>query len=255
MSLRGLEPSLDEILEIDGASLHVRVDRGSKGRPLLIVSGLTGPLEGWDPLVQRLGDRTVIRFDPPGIGSSPLRLFPLSIKALAEMAAKILDVMDVPVADVFGYSHGGAVAQELAHLFPERVSSLILAATSCGLGSDVGVRGLLGALFKSSTSSGATDLVTEPIAALYRSLAYSCWTSIPFLGSLPQSTLVVSGGRDRLVPGTNARVLTDRIPRARAAVIDAGHDLQSPSCADALAKVTGGFLAAHDDVAPVGATP
>lgn len=254
MSGAGLEPTLDEILEIDGASIHVRLDPGVTGRPLLIVSGLTGPLEGWDPLVEALGDRTVIRFDPPGIGSSPLRLFPLSIKALAEMATQILDVLDVEVADVFGYSHGGAVAQELAHRFPDRVSSLILAATSCGLGSDVGVRGLLSALFKPSRTSGVTELVTEPIAALYRSFAYSCWTSIPFLGSLSQSTLVVSGSRDRLVPAMNARVLTDRIPRARATVIDAGHDLQAESCSEALATVAGGFLAAHDDVAAVGST-
>jgi pimeloyl-ACP methyl ester carboxylesterase len=253
MSVDASTPSLDEMVMIDGASIHVRIDRGTIGRPLLILNGLTGGLEGWDPLVAALGDRTVIRFDPPGIGQSPLRLFPMTIRALAELATQILDTFDVAVADLFGYSHGGAVAQELAHRHPERVSSLILAATSCGLGSDLGVRGLLSAMVRAPKATSPTDAVSEPIAVLYRSLAYASWTSIPFLGSLPHSTLIVSGSRDRLVPAMNARVLADRIPRARAAEIAAGHDLQSPSCARDLATVAGGFLEAHDDVTPPGA--
>jgi pimeloyl-ACP methyl ester carboxylesterase len=239
------ERAFDNVCTIGGHRIHVRVDRRSGGRPLMLLNGLTRPLERWDPLVAALGDRTVVRFDPPGIGSSPSSLLPLSIAALAEIAAGVLDAVEVPVSDVLGYSHGGAVAQELSHGSPDKVGSLILASTTCGVGSAFGGLEILAAMLRPERAPRGSTANAHPVAIFYRSLAIACWTSIPFLGTISKPTLVISGDRDRLVPPVNGRVLAGRIPNATAITVPAGHDLQHPKCASDLAKVVSEFLDAH----------
>jgi len=242
-----VDPIVDDLRSIGGHQIHLRIERRDEGRPLLLLGGLTRPLERWDPLVSALGQRSVIRFDPPGIGSSPAPLLPLSIRALAEIALGVLDAAEAPVADVFGYSHGGAVAQELCHRAPERVTSLILAATSCGIGSVPGGFRMVTTMLRTERDSRGAMVTTSPLAILFRSLALSCWTSIPFLGSICQPTLVLSGNRDHLVPPVNSRILAGRIPNATARQLEAGHDLQNPKCAPILAEIVSEF---SDQVTP-----
>jgi len=49
------------------------------------------------------------------------------------------------------------------------------------------------------------------------------WTSLPWLGSLRQPTLVLAGDDDPIVPLANGRILARRIPNARLHVVDGGH--------------------------------
>jgi pimeloyl-ACP methyl ester carboxylesterase len=79
---------------------------------------------------------------------------------------------------------------------------------------------------------------------LWPSLAFSTWSSIPFLGSIYAPTLVVCGSHDRVVPPANSRVLASRIPDASLVMIPGGHDLQRPELAKALARVVADFLPA-----------
>ena len=58
----------------------------------------------------------------------------------------ILDELQVEITDVIGFSYGGAVAQQLAFQFPDRVRRLVLAATSCGLGAVPGSFGAMASL-------------------------------------------------------------------------------------------------------------
>jgi len=239
------EDLLETTLAIAGHQIHVRLDRRSSARPLLLLNGLTRPLERWDPLVGALSSRTIIRFDPPGIGASPAPLLPLSIPTLAEIAGGVLDLAEAPVADVLGYSHGGAVAQQLCHTAPERVGALVLASTTCGIGSAMGGIEMLATMFRQERPGEGSSTPTEPMAILYRSLALACWTSIPFLGSISAPTLVLSGDRDRLVPPVNSRILANRIRTAELTTLAAGHDLQHPRCTPELAALVGDFLDAH----------
>jgi pimeloyl-ACP methyl ester carboxylesterase len=54
-------------------------------------------------------------------------------------------------------------------------------------------------------------------------LAASGWSSLPWLGALRQTTLVMHGNDDPIVPLTNAKILAARIPHATLYVIDDGH--------------------------------
>jgi pimeloyl-ACP methyl ester carboxylesterase len=49
------------------------------------------------------------------------------------------------------------------------------------------------------------------------------WTSLPWLWTLRQPTLVISGTDDPLIPVINARLLASLIPKARLELVDDGH--------------------------------
>jgi len=121
---------------VPGLRVSMRVQ--GEGDPLLLINGMTRPLESWDPFTRELHGRTVVSFDAPGVGRSPTPLRPVSIAELAALAVAVLDAAGLDDADVLGFSHGGAVAQQLARDVPDRVRRLILVSTSCGVGATPG---------------------------------------------------------------------------------------------------------------------
>lgn len=230
------------VIDAGGLDVHVRIE--GEGEPLLLLSGLRQPLERWDPFVASLGERRVVRFDAPGVGPSATSLFPASMASLATIAAAVLDAADVDEADVVGFSLGGAVAQQLAYSCPTRVRRLVLVATSCGLGSTPGRWGCWDAL--AATASVATR--PGALALLWQTMAIATWSSIPFLGTLTQPTLVVCGRDDAVAPPANSRVLASRIPGARLVTLDTDHRMLRPAPAAELAHVVASFLRdAHND--------
>jgi pimeloyl-ACP methyl ester carboxylesterase len=58
---------------------------------------------------------------------------------------------------------------------------------------------------------------------LYQLLAMTGWTSLPWLWSLRQPTLVLMGRDDPLVPVINGRIMAQLIPNAKLRLIDDGH--------------------------------
>jgi pimeloyl-ACP methyl ester carboxylesterase len=58
---------------------------------------------------------------------------------------------------------------------------------------------------------------------LYQLLAMTGWTSLPWLWSLRQPTLILMGSDDPLVPPVNGRILARLIPNAELRMIDDGH--------------------------------
>ena len=232
-----------EVVQLGGYAIRLRIAGAGEGVPLLLLNGLTRPLESWGPFEQAMGRRTLVTFDAPGVGASRTPLLPLSIPMLARLAASVLDHAGLERADVLGFSHGGAVAQQLAIQSPARVRTLVLAATSCGVGA---TPGSLDALAIDSPVSGdVSPQVPEPdlVGTLWQYLAISGWSSIPFLGAIRTPTLVVCGDDDQVVPPANSALLTRRIPGARLVMLPAGHDLQRPGAVEGLARAVGSFLA------------
>ena len=222
------------------SSLRIAMQIHGQGDPLLLINGLTRPLESWDTFTAELRGRTVVSFDVPGVGGSPTPVRPLSITEIAKLAVAVLDASGLDEAEVLGYSHGGAIAQQLAHDAPGRVRGLILAATSCGVGATPGNRrDILRSL--GSSLDGKPWPLPDPLGLLWQSLAVSNWSSIPFLGSILAPTLVVCGSRDSVVPPSNSRVLAGRIPDASLIMLAGrGHDLQRGESAKALARLVEG---------------
>ena len=205
----------------------------------MLLNGLTRSLESWDPFVLALGDRTLVSFDAPGVGQSPPPILPLSIAQLAELAVSILDEVGLDQVDVLGFSHGGAVAQQFAFQYPSRIRRLVLVATSCGAGATLSSWNTLDGLGVASKFNRS-----QATSAIWRTMAISAWSSIPFLGAIVAPTLVVCGINDRVAPIANSRSLAGRIPNASLVVLPDGHDLQEPEPAVALARVVDSFLGA-----------
>lgn len=221
---------------------RVRIRVSGEGDPLLLVNGLTRPLESWGELERALPGRTTIAFDAPGVGGSRTPVLPLPIPMVAGLAVAVLDEVGVSRADVLGFSYGGTVAQQVAIQAPERLNRLVLVATSCGVGATPGNRDAL------TASLAPPDNHSWPrpqaVGTLWQYLAISHWSSIPFLGGIAVPTLVVCGTRDRVVPPSNSTLLARRIPGAQLVRLTAGHDLQRGTQATALARAVEPFLAA-----------
>src|SRR3712207_891840 len=75
---------------------------------------------------------TVIVFDNRGVGNTTIGSQPYTIEQLADDTAGLLDALEIQNANVLGYSLGSFIAQQLAITYPEKVSRLILAASTCG---------------------------------------------------------------------------------------------------------------------------
>jgi poly(3-hydroxyalkanoate) depolymerase len=256
-------------VRVDGHLLRLSV-RGD-GNPLLLIMGLGGNIEMWDPLERALNARGIqtIAYDASGTGDSPARLLPRRMPGLARQAAHLLDALGYPEVDVLGVSFGGAVAQELTLHNPHRVRNLILASTMCGLG---GVPGNPLAIILLATplryySPGFMQLVSPVLYGttpdtdgrvlqsqmnarrarppsvwgyVSQLTAAAGWTSLPWLHRIHHPALVISGGADPIVPPINARILARRIPNAELHVVPgAGHLLlaeQSETSADVIAR-------------------
>ena len=238
---------------VDGHLLRVAV--AGEGRPVLLIMGLGGNIEMWAPLQRQLHDRgfQTIAYDASGTGLSPPRLVPLRPHGLARQAAHLLDELGLPQVDVLGASFGGGVAQELAVRNPHRVRRLVLASTACGIGGVPGTPVALGLLatplryysprFLQASARWMYGPVTDPDGRFmhqqvharrsrpptawgYASqlCAVAGWTSLPWLHRIGAPTLILTGGKDPIVPPINARILGARIPDATVHVFpDAGH--------------------------------
>lgn len=223
-----------------GISVAVRVQ--GEGDPLLLLNGFTRSLENWGSFVDALPGRTIISFDAPGVGDSPVTKLPLSIAHLADVAASVLDHLGVSSADVLGYSYGGFVAQQMAVSHPGRIHRLVLVSTSCGLGSTIGK---VDPLDRMVLGKGATQW-PHVLGALWNSMAFATWSSISFLGAITSPTLVVCGSDDTVAPPANSRSLAQRIPDASLVMIEGGHDLQLAEPATRLARIVDRFLVRGD---------
>ena len=252
---RDAEPGEIKVRQISirGQSLRVAVrhGHGTAGRPpLLLFNGVGANWELAKPFLDALTDTTAIIFDVPGVGGSPPPAVPYRPSTLARLAADLVAELNFSEIDVAGVSWGGGIAQQFAHLYSTLCRRLVLAATSPGA---IMVPARPSVLWKMATPRRYTDkdymdrvapeiyggafrenpsLIGSHASAMhgarnlgyfYQLLAMTGWTSLPWLWSLPQPTLVLMGSDDPLVPVINGRILARLIPNATLRLIDDGH--------------------------------
>lgn len=105
------------------------VDEGS-GPVVVLIHGLAGDYSAWTAQIETLRSRfRVIAFDNRGAGESTQIDEPVSTADLAADTLGLMDVLGIRSAHIVGRSMGGAVAQHMALMAPERVRSLALCAS------------------------------------------------------------------------------------------------------------------------------
>ncbi len=263
-------------IAVDGQLLRVAVRQGSPGgTPLLLINGIGASLDLLQPFVDALGPSlTVIRFDVPGVGGSPMPLLPYRFTGLCRLIARMLSALGHDTADVLGISWGGGVAQHFAAFQRSRCRRLVLVSTATGAIMVPARPGVLirmvtprryldpgylervaGDLYGGSaradpqrvtTAMHARSRVGPAHGYLYQLTAGAGWTSLPFLPLLRQPTLIISGDDDPLIPLANARLMHRLIPDSRLHVFPGGH-LGLVTEAAQLAPVVERFLAETAD--------
>jgi len=122
-------PPPSTFIEIDGMQVHVR-DEGRRDDPVPVVllHGTSASLHTWDGWVRALeGQRRVIRVDMPGFGlTGPSPDGDYTIDSYIRFTRALLDRFGIARCVLAGNSFGGWVAWETALADPARVEALIL---------------------------------------------------------------------------------------------------------------------------------
>lgn len=267
---------------VGGRRLRVAVRPGTDPArpPLLLCNGIGASLEVLQPLVDALDPAIeVVRFDPPGVGGSPVPPLPYPFPALARLVGRLLDALGHGRFDVLGVSWGGGLAQQLAFQNPRRCRRVVLVATATGClmvpaspcvllrmatprrYRDAGyARSIAGEIYGGAVRR-RPDLVLPLIldhdrpasgrGYLYQLASGLGWTSLPFLPLIRQETLILAGDDDPIIPLVNARMMARLLPSARLHVYPDGH-LGLITMVDELAPMITRFLGPGDGATNAG---
>ncbi|WUJ69732.1 alpha/beta hydrolase [Kribbella soli] len=225
---------------IDGTRIAYQV-RG-EGQPLVLLAGQSNNHTWWDPIRSDFQGHQTIALDWRGTGESDKPDEVYSTVGFADDVVAVLDDLELDGADVYGTSMGGRVAQWLAINHPDRVKALVLGCTSPGAahGYERSQE-----IRKALADPARTDRVllelmytpgwladnpgpyyvlgdqSMPSYAKGRHLVASnkhdAWDGLP---SITAPTLILHGSDDIFSPAANAQLLADRIPGARAELIE-----------------------------------
>jgi pimeloyl-ACP methyl ester carboxylesterase len=111
----------------------IRYLEAGEGAPLLLLPSAAGRATEYQPLIPLLEeDFHVYSIDYPGFGQSDLLEGVTGTDALADFVLNWMEAVGLRRSHLAGFSLGGWVALSLALSNPDRISSLILIATSAG---------------------------------------------------------------------------------------------------------------------------
>lgn len=270
---RGMLTSVDgnvthRRMRIEGLRVHVEIH--GEGEPLLLHSGLWAETGLWRPLLPYLKGYQVIAFDPPGIGQSEMPRLPMTMAGLASMGAAILDELGLESAHVLGTSFGGAVAQQMAVTQRRRVRKLVLVSTSFGGFSWPGdpmaywhfmqpssyqphrMQQVAGDMFGGRMRTQPELIhgmhIRRPstfLAAMYRMVPMVGWTSLPWLWTIRQPTLIICGDDDPITPPINHSIMAAMMPRATLHIVPGGGHLALVDSPGQVVPIIAGFLGAQ----------
>ena len=249
-----------QMVTADGVDFAFReLGKEHGGTPVVLLAHLAAVLDNWDPrIVDGIAARRhVIAFDNRGIGASsgsPSR----SMEQMADDAITFIKAKGFKQVDLFGFSMGGMIAQEVVLKDPQLVRKMILAGTGPaggeGISNVAGVtfydilRGFFTGqdakqfLFFTRTPGGieagkaflhrlnervqSRDKEISVRAFLAQLEALRTWgqKQPADLSVIQQPVLVANGDTDRMVPTTNTYDLARRLPSSTLIVYpDAGH--------------------------------
>jgi 3-oxoadipate enol-lactonase len=121
-------------IDLGRAALCYRLE-GEAGPVVVLLHEMAGALESWDGVVPHLADRRrVLRYDMRGAGQSETLRADISVEAMVDDLAALLDALGLtePVA-VVGNAVGAAVALCFAGRYPERTSAVAVMSAAVGV--------------------------------------------------------------------------------------------------------------------------
>jgi len=249
----------NRLVRADGIAFAYRELGPRGGIPLVLLNHWGAVLDNFDPrIVDGLARRHhVIAVDYRGIGASG-GTAPVTVDAMARDTIALVRALGFARVDLFGFSLGGFVAQDVAWKAPGLVRKLILAGTGPAGGPGIDRVGAVSwplmlealltlrdpkaCLFFTRTPAGhkaasaflgrlkerrrGLDKSPSPRAFLRQLEAIKAWgrQSPQDLARLRMPVLIVNGDDDVMVPTMLSRDMARRCPDARLVIYDdAGH--------------------------------
>ncbi len=251
------------------------------GAPVVFLQHFRGNIDSWDPaLIDAVAaDREVILFDNVGVGGTS-GITPGTVEEMARDAVLFLDALSLREVDLFGFSLGGFIAQEIALTRPGVVRRLILAGTGpkgapgmqewspdvvkSVVVDDIGPEGYvyvfyahtdssraagqasLGRIFQRQAGRDEGPSLGSKNAQYEAVLAWGVpdWAAVGRLRDISQPTLILQGDDDIMIPTAASHTMAGLIPNAKLTIYpDASHGSIFQYPAEA-ASETAAFLSA-----------
>ena len=267
-------PPPSDFVDLDGLLVHYR-DQGPSGDPLplVLIHGTSASLHTWEGWVAELAaTRRVISFDLPGFGlTGPNAENDYSDARYVAFVRQLLSRLGIGRAIVVGNSLGGEIAWQLALAEPARVAGLVLVDAagfkfepeSLPLGFRIARIPVLRepmrwVLPRRAIEDSVMNVYGDPArvtaalvdryyeltlregnrAALMRRMDQLAPGPVERLGEIRVPTLILWGGRDRLIPPPWGQAFARAIPGSRLVVFPKlGHVPQEEDPAATLAAL------------------
>src|ERR1700730_15554975 len=254
-----------QFVEANGIRFAYRRFGNAGGVPVGFNMHYLGTMDYWDPTVTDglARDREVILFNNAGVSSSSGEV-PTTFEQMGANAIAFIQALGLKQVDLFGFSIGGMVAQEIALQAPDLVRKLILVGTGPRGGEGMAsltqvAKRIFGApydprehlwlavLFSPSEAAQAAgkeflnrkhlrqegrDPEVNDKVSPAQVEAMDKWDvqregSYGYLKTIKQPTLVVNGSNDVLMPTVNSFIMQQNIPYAQLIIYpDSNHGSQ-----------------------------
>lgn len=258
-----------------GGVTYAYRELGPKGGiPVVFFVHLAATLDNWDPrIIDPIAqNRHVIAFDQRGVGASTGKV-PTTLEEAADHAYEFITALGFEKIDIFSFSMGGMIAQDLIVKHPDLVRRLVLTGTGPRGGKDidkvVGVTywDILRAtltrsdpkefLFFNRDATGKAagkafvnrleertvdrdkDITLKALRTQLKAIQKFGRSAPADLSTFTQPTLIANGDHDRMVPTVLSEDLHRRIKGSQLIIYpNSGH---------------GGIFQFHEEFAPVAA--
>jgi pimeloyl-ACP methyl ester carboxylesterase len=239
-------------VETDGTRFAYRRFGNPTGTPVVLLQHFMGNLDNYDPAITDTlaAGREVILTDNAGVGLST-GTAPETVAGMARDAAALIDALGLEHVDLFGFSMGGFVAQQIIIDRPELVRRIVLVGTAPRGGEGVGqlapdVAPLFGTAYDpqdlmwlpiffsrsgKSQAAGREFLerirerteerdapVSDATVTAHLAAAHEWGVAAPdgydYLNRICHPTLVVNGNNDIVVATVNSYTLQQELPNA-----------------------------------------
>jgi pimeloyl-ACP methyl ester carboxylesterase len=209
----------------DGVQIYF--ETFGNGEPVLVLhGGGAGCLEMMQRQIRALADKYfVIAPDSRAHGRSGDGSGPLTYVQLGRDMIKVLDELNVPAANIVGWSDGGIVGLELAMHYPQRVRRLV------AIGANYNVGGLIqkpeeslelspldGPCARVLPDAASWPLRVRRIVQMWRTQPNY---SLADLGTIKAPTLIMAGEFD-VIRRSHSDELVKAIPGSREVIIEGG---------------------------------